>query len=84
MTTNEESPALTPLKYQTWKLKVFIHCNGCTRKVKKLLRSIDGTYVVKTQTKYIGKTSFELFDQIILIPKIVFFELKNPYLEVEA
>ncbi|OMO81873.1 hypothetical protein COLO4_23389 [Corchorus olitorius] len=29
------------LKYQTWVLKVFIHCEGCKKKVKKVLQSID-------------------------------------------
>ncbi|KAK9281912.1 hypothetical protein L1049_004820 [Liquidambar formosana] len=33
-----------PLKYQTWILKVSIHCEGCKKKVKKVLHSIDGVY----------------------------------------
>ncbi|XP_057755593.1 heavy metal-associated isoprenylated plant protein 35-like [Arachis stenosperma] len=33
-----------PLKYQTWFLKVSIHCDGCRRKVKKVLQSIDGVF----------------------------------------
>ncbi|KAG4929333.1 hypothetical protein AAZX31_17G025200 [Glycine max] len=33
-----------PLKYQTWLLKVSIHCEGCRRKVKKVLQSIDGVF----------------------------------------
>ncbi|MED6106474.1 hypothetical protein PIB30_005109 [Stylosanthes scabra] len=33
-----------PLKYQTWLLKVSIHCEGCRRKVKKVLRNIDGVF----------------------------------------
>ncbi|OIW00022.1 hypothetical protein TanjilG_26359 [Lupinus angustifolius] len=33
-----------PLKYQIWSLKVSIHCEGCRRKVKKVLRSIDGVF----------------------------------------
>ncbi|CAA6654268.1 unnamed protein product [Spirodela intermedia] len=32
------------LKYQTWVLKVSIHCEGCKRKVKKALQSIEGVY----------------------------------------
>ncbi|KAJ1395207.1 Heavy metal-associated domain, HMA [Sesbania bispinosa] len=32
------------LKYQTWFLKVSIHCEGCRRKVKKVLQSIDGVF----------------------------------------
>ncbi|XP_014508407.1 heavy metal-associated isoprenylated plant protein 36-like [Vigna radiata var. radiata] len=33
-----------PLMYQTWFLKVSIHCQGCRRKVKKVLQSIDGVF----------------------------------------
>ncbi|KAL1334809.1 hypothetical protein HN51_063770 [Arachis hypogaea] len=36
--------ASEPLKYQTWFLKVSIHCEGCRRKVKKVLRNIDGVF----------------------------------------
>uniref|UniRef100_A0A7N0UJ09 HMA domain-containing protein n=1 Tax=Kalanchoe fedtschenkoi TaxID=63787 RepID=A0A7N0UJ09_KALFE len=39
--TLEETPTLT---YQTWVLKVSIHCEGCKKKVKKVLHSIDGVY----------------------------------------
>ncbi|KAI3912408.1 hypothetical protein MKX01_021098 [Papaver californicum] len=41
-TTVEESSQ--PLKYETWVLKVSIHCQGCKKKVKKVLQSIDGVY----------------------------------------
>ncbi|KAJ8459576.1 hypothetical protein OPV22_032502 [Ensete ventricosum] len=33
-----------PLKYQTWILKVSIHCEGCRKKVKKVLQSMEGVY----------------------------------------
>ncbi|KAI4341693.1 hypothetical protein MLD38_026386 [Melastoma candidum] len=39
-----EALAPGPLKYQTWMLKVPIHCEGCRRKVKKVLHSIDGVF----------------------------------------
>ncbi|CAL0330658.1 unnamed protein product [Lupinus luteus] len=39
-----DAKSLEPLKYQTWFLKVSIHCEGCRRKVKKILRSIDGVF----------------------------------------
>ncbi|KAK1316781.1 hypothetical protein QJS10_CPA05g00452 [Acorus calamus] len=42
MANKEE--ASEPLKYQTWVFKVPIHCEGCKRKVKKILHSIDGVY----------------------------------------
>lgn len=34
-----------PLKYQTWTLRVPIHCEGCRKKVKKILQNIDGVYM---------------------------------------
>eukprot|EP00252_Welwitschia_mirabilis_P004128 TRINITY_DN1432_c0_g1_i3.p1 TRINITY_DN1432_c0_g1~~TRINITY_DN1432_c0_g1_i3.p1 ORF type:complete len:186 (+),score=5.85 TRINITY_DN1432_c0_g1_i3:686-1243(+) len=33
-------------KEQTWMLKVYIHCEGCERDVKKLLRKLPGVYSV--------------------------------------
>ncbi|XP_021899041.1 heavy metal-associated isoprenylated plant protein 35 [Carica papaya] len=39
----EESP-VPPLKYKIWVLKVSIHCEGCKRKVKRILTNIDGVY----------------------------------------
>ncbi|XP_042435356.1 heavy metal-associated isoprenylated plant protein 36-like [Zingiber officinale] len=33
-----------PLKYQTWILKVSIHCQGCKKKVKKVLQTMEGVY----------------------------------------
>lgn len=32
------------LKAQTWVLRVYIHCEGCKRKVKKVVQSIEGVY----------------------------------------
>lgn len=32
------------MKYQTWFLRVRIHCEGCKKKVKKILQNIDGVY----------------------------------------
>ncbi|XP_020254321.1 heavy metal-associated isoprenylated plant protein 35-like [Asparagus officinalis] len=43
--TTEEATATEQLKYQTWNLKVSIHCEGCRRKVKKVLQSIEGVYM---------------------------------------
>ncbi|KAI3849021.1 hypothetical protein MKX03_011464 [Papaver bracteatum] len=43
-TSVEESPE--PLRYQTSVLKVSIHCQGCKKKVKKILQSIDGVYQI--------------------------------------
>lgn len=36
---------------QTWVLKVSIHCEGCKRKVKKVLQSIDGVYTTTIDSK---------------------------------
>ncbi|PPR95871.1 hypothetical protein GOBAR_AA24795 [Gossypium barbadense] len=39
------------LKYKAWVLKVSIHCEGCKRKVEKILRKIDGVYEVDADLK---------------------------------
>ncbi|KAK2990603.1 hypothetical protein RJ640_019883 [Escallonia rubra] len=44
--TPGDSASSEPLKYQTWVLKVFIHCEGCKKKVKKVLQGIDGVYKI--------------------------------------
>ncbi|KAF9605734.1 hypothetical protein IFM89_018130 [Coptis chinensis] len=44
MATVVPEEASEPLKYQKWTLKVSIHCEGCKRKVKKVLQNIDGVY----------------------------------------
>ncbi|KAK1354199.1 putative Chloroplast-targeted copper chaperone [Heracleum sosnowskyi] len=33
------------INFQTWVLKVYIHCEGCKKKVKKVLQSIEGVYM---------------------------------------
>ncbi|XP_057439296.1 heavy metal-associated isoprenylated plant protein 36-like [Lotus japonicus] len=43
----EEAPRGETLKYQTWVLKVLIHCDGCTKRVKKILQGIDGVYTTE-------------------------------------
>ncbi|KAL9332246.1 hypothetical protein ACSQ67_001856 [Phaseolus vulgaris] len=40
----EEGPQGETLKYQTWVLKVLIHCDGCKKRVKKILQGVDGVY----------------------------------------
>ncbi|XP_035551303.1 heavy metal-associated isoprenylated plant protein 36-like isoform X1 [Juglans regia] len=42
MATKPPEEAPETLKYQTWVLKVSIHCEGCKKKVKKVLQSIEG------------------------------------------
>ncbi|XAR61313.1 hypothetical protein NMG60_11034970 [Bertholletia excelsa] len=46
MATKPSGGAPEPLKYQTWVLKVSIHCEGCKKKVKKVLQNIDGVYTI--------------------------------------
>ncbi|XP_054783556.1 heavy metal-associated isoprenylated plant protein 36-like [Prosopis cineraria] len=44
-------PAAETLKYQTWVLKVLIHCEGCKKKVKKVLQGIDGVYTTEIDSQ---------------------------------
>ncbi|KAG6668112.1 heavy metal-associated isoprenylated plant protein 35-like isoform X1 [Carya illinoinensis] len=44
MAANSALEPSEALKYQTWVLKVSLHCEGCKRKVKKVLQSIDGVF----------------------------------------
>lgn len=39
----EENPE-PPLIYKTWILKVSIHCEACKRKVKRVLKDVEGVY----------------------------------------
>ncbi|WCJ21366.1 Heavy metal transport/detoxification superfamily protein [Euphorbia peplus] len=40
------------LKFQTWSLKVSIHCQGCKKKVKKLIQAIDGVYTTDIDSQH--------------------------------
>lgn len=42
----EVEEASAPLRYKTWVLKVSIHCEGCKRKVHKVLKDIEGVFKV--------------------------------------
>ncbi|CAK7333169.1 unnamed protein product [Dovyalis caffra] len=50
-TTSVQEEASKALKCQTWVLKVSIHCQGCKRKVKKVLQSIDGVYTTSIDSQ---------------------------------
>ncbi|KAM2468712.1 hypothetical protein PS1_010373 [Malus domestica] len=39
-----EEVSQPPLNYKIWVLKVLIHCEGCKKKVAKILKKIDGVY----------------------------------------
>lgn len=49
MAAAEEGPE--PLRYQTLALRVSIHCEGCKKKVKKVLHSIEGVYKTDIDTQ---------------------------------
>lgn len=42
---------LEPLTYKTWVLKVSIHCQGCKRKVQKILHGVEGVYTINIDVK---------------------------------
>ncbi|EEF45524.1 heavy metal-associated isoprenylated plant protein 36 [Ricinus communis] len=50
-TTSGLQPSLKALKCQTWVLRVSIHCQGCQRKVKKVLLGIDGVYTAAVDSQ---------------------------------
>ncbi|XP_048323842.2 heavy metal-associated isoprenylated plant protein 36 [Ziziphus jujuba] len=60
-----------PLKYKTWVLKVSIHCEGCKRKVKKVLQNIDGVYTTNIDLKQQKVTVTGDVDAETLIKKLV-------------
>ncbi|KAL6522831.1 hypothetical protein OROHE_016678 [Orobanche hederae] len=60
-----------PLQYQTWVLKVSIHCQGCKKKVKKLLQSIDGVYTIDIDSQQQKVTVTGNIDPRTLIKKLV-------------
>ncbi|KAJ8572870.1 hypothetical protein K7X08_009381 [Anisodus acutangulus] len=45
----QDEPEL--LNYKTWVLKVSIHCEGCKRKVKKILQQVPGVYAIDIDLK---------------------------------
>lgn len=69
-TTPVEEPT-QPLKYQTWVLKVSIHCEGCKRKVKKVLQSIEGVYTTAIDSQQQKVTVTGNIDAETLIKKLV-------------
>ncbi|KAM7277427.1 hypothetical protein ACFE04_019293 [Oxalis oulophora] len=65
----EEAPE--KLKYQTWNLKVSIHCEGCKKKVKKLLHSIEGVYTITIDSQQHKVTVTGNIDADTLIKKLL-------------
>ncbi|KAH8489200.1 hypothetical protein Peur_059220 [Populus x canadensis] len=71
MATKPAEEALDMLKYQTWFLKVSIHCEGCKKKVKKVLQSIDGVYKTEVDSHRHKVTVTGNVDAQTLIKKLV-------------
>ncbi|EYU43014.1 hypothetical protein ABFS82_07G015300 [Erythranthe guttata] len=69
--TQAEEPSQTPLQYQTWVLKVSIHCQGCKRKVKKVLQTIEGVYTINIESQQQKVTVTGNVDAQTLIKKLV-------------
>ncbi|KAH7862292.1 hypothetical protein Vadar_002583 [Vaccinium darrowii] len=67
MATKPGDDASEPLKYQTWNLKVSIHCEGCKKKVKKILQNIEGVYttVIDSQQQKVTVTGNVNADTLI-------------------
>ncbi|XP_073286454.1 uncharacterized protein [Primulina huaijiensis] len=47
----DEKSSENLIKYKTWGLKVSIHCEGCKKKVKKVLQNISGVYKIEIDCK---------------------------------
>ncbi|XP_077218406.1 uncharacterized protein LOC143852725 [Tasmannia lanceolata] len=60
-----------PLKYQTWVLKVYIHCEGCKKKVKKVLQNIEGVYTTSIDSQLHKVTVTGNVESETLIRKLV-------------
>lgn len=58
------------LKLQTTVLKVHIHCEGCKKKVKKLLQKIEGVYDVTIDAEQQKVTVIGNVDSEFLIKKL--------------
>lgn len=71
MATSPAQDPPQPLKYQTWVLKVSIHCEGCKKKVKKVLHSIDGVYTTVIDSQQHKVTVTGNVDAETLIKKLV-------------
>ncbi|XP_010493986.1 PREDICTED: WAS/WASL-interacting protein family member 1-like [Camelina sativa] len=60
-----------PLRYTTWVLRVSIHCEGCKRKIKKILSKIDGVYTTNIDVKQQKVTVMGNVEPEVLIKKIM-------------
>ncbi|GLT90231.1 hypothetical protein SLE2022_081740 [Rubroshorea leprosula] len=65
----EENPE--SLKYKTWVLKVSIHCEGCKKKVKKILTNIEGVYATDIDLRQQKVTVMGNVDSETLLKKLI-------------
>ncbi|KAF8394564.1 hypothetical protein HHK36_020776 [Tetracentron sinense] len=70
MAAKKAQEAKESLKYKTWVLKVAMHCDGCKRKVKRDLDSIDGVYTTYIDHQQPKVTVVGNVDAQILIKKL--------------
>ncbi|CAA2996730.1 heavy metal-associated isoprenylated plant 36 [Olea europaea subsp. europaea] len=66
-------PAVHPpaaLQYTTWVLKVSMHCEGCKKKVKKVLQAIEGVYTTNIDMRQRKVTVTGNIDAQTLIKKL--------------
>ncbi|KAL2464053.1 heavy metal-associated isoprenylated plant protein 35-like [Forsythia ovata] len=71
MASGPAEEPLPALQYQTWVLKVSIHCQGCKRKVKKVLQAIEGVYTTNIDAQQQKVTVTGNIDADTLIKKLV-------------
>ncbi|KAJ4850587.1 hypothetical protein Tsubulata_017188 [Turnera subulata] len=71
MANKSAEEALEQLKYQTWILKVSIHCEGCKKKVKKVLQGIEGVYKTEIDSQQHKVTVTGNVDAQTLIKKLL-------------
>ncbi|KZV32364.1 brain acid soluble protein 1 [Dorcoceras hygrometricum] len=59
------------LKYKIWDLRVSIHCEGCKKKVKKVLQNIEGVYKTEIDSKQQRVLVTGIVDSEALIKKLL-------------
>ncbi|KAJ8752524.1 hypothetical protein K2173_004812 [Erythroxylum novogranatense] len=67
----KESVAEPPLKCKTWVLKVSVNCEGCKRKVNKILKNTEDVYSAHVDLRQQKVTVVGNIDPDILIKKLV-------------
>ncbi|CAK9138381.1 unnamed protein product [Ilex paraguariensis] len=71
MAAHEVGQPSESLQHKTWVLKVSIHCEGCKRKVKKVLQQVEGVYNADIDTKQQKVTVTGNVDASTLIKKLI-------------